>query len=129
MRKEIAAHFERAAELLGVARENYDNGHFADSISRSYYATFHAATGLLMAFDIERSSHHALWSAFGEFISAPGLLDKKYHRFALDLFYQRSQADYMAIPESTAEDATAALTEAAEFVATCRAFLESREGA
>lgn len=127
MRKETAAHLDRAAELLGVARENCDNRHFADSVSRSYYATFHAATGLLMTLDIERGSHHALWSAFGEHVSAPGLLDKKYHRLALDLFYQRSQADYMAVPESTAEDAATALRMAAEFVAACRAFLESRD--
>lgn len=129
MREEVAAHLARAAELLGVAKENCDNRHFADSVSRSYYAAFHAATGLLMALGTERGSHHALWSAFGEYVTAPGHLDKKYHRFALDLFYQRSQADYMAIPESTAEDAAAALAEAAKFVAACRAFLENQKGA
>jgi hypothetical protein len=126
MRKEIAQHLDRANELLVVARENFDNGHFADSVSRSYYAAFHAATGLLLALDVERGSHHALWSAFGEHVSAPGVLDKKYHRYALDLFYQRSQADYLALPESTPGDATAAITKATEFVAACRTFLENR---
>lgn len=81
----------------------------------------------MLAFDIERGSHHALWSAFGEHVTAPGHLDKKYHRFALDLFYQRSQADYMAIPESAAEDAATALALTAEFVTACRTLLGSRE--
>lgn len=80
-----------------------------------------------MAINIERGSHHSLWSAFGEHISAPGLLDKRYHRLALDLFYQRSQADYMAVPESTAEDAATALRMATDFVTACRAFLENRD--
>lgn len=126
MKKEIADHLQRANELLGVARENLGNRHSADSVSRSYYAAFHAATALLMAFDIERNSHHSLWSAFGEHIALPGVLDRKYHRFALDLFYQRAQADYLALPESTVEDAALALDRASEFVTACRSFLESR---
>jgi len=36
---------------------------------------FHAATAALLAKDIERTSHHTIISAFGEYIAKPGLLD------------------------------------------------------
>jgi len=54
MKAQVAQHLARAEELLQVARENLENNHPADSISRSYYSMLHAATGVLAELGVER---------------------------------------------------------------------------
>ncbi len=44
MKREAGEHIHRAEELLHVSRNDLDAGFPADSVSRSYYAMFHAAT-------------------------------------------------------------------------------------
>lgn len=125
MKFEGQQHLRRAEEALQVGREILDLDHPADSISRSYYAAFHAATAVLLELGIERASHHAVWAAFGEFVAAPGLLDARHHRAGLDLFAARARSDYLSDPGQTRQDAQAALELAGEFVAACRGFLEA----
>jgi hypothetical protein len=124
MNPQAQQHLCRARELLEVAQHVL--AYPADSISRSYYAVFHAATGALLGIDIDRSSHHGVWAAFGEFLVAPGLIDAQHHRSGLRLFRARSRSDYLAIPEDTPEDAQQALSAARDFVAACQVFLETR---
>jgi len=125
VKPEVRKHLDRAGELLEVAREVLRLGHPADSVSRSYYAAFHAATAMLLELGIERSSHHAVWAAFGEQVTARGLLDARYHRAGLDLLRARSSSDYLAEPEDTQEDAAEALGLAQEFASACRSALEA----
>lgn len=84
--------------------------------------------GVLAELDIKRKSHHAAWGAFGEHVTAPGLIDKRFHRDGWDLFNRRLEADYMAEPPEGREDAEECLFFAAELVAACRSFLENRKG-
>ena len=128
MKREVELHLQRAAELLIVAEELLAGGHPADSVSRSYYAMFHAATGALLGMGIERSSHRALWSAFGEQTAAKALMDPKFHRWGMDAFRARLESDYLPAPEDTPEFAQKLLDQAHEFVAACRGFLKTREG-
>jgi len=123
MSTEAEEHLKRAEELLEVARENLEHGHPADSVSRSYYAMFHAATAVLKELGIERRSHHATWAAFGEHVASKGLIDAKHHRAGLDAFSARSFSDYLPTPKDTPEDATRALRAAREFVAASRVLL------
>lgn len=127
MKSEVSQHLERAEELLEVANELVALTRPADSASRSYYAMFHAVKAVLIELGIKRKSHHAVWSAFGEFVTAPGLMDKKFHRSGLQLFVSRSQSDYLAIPENTIEEAKDDLVMAMEFVVGCREFIEKKE--
>ena len=125
MNAEVHEHLERAVELLQVARENLDHGHPADSVGRSYYAMYHAATAVLKNLGIERSSHHATWAAFGRHVAAEGLIEARHHRAGLDAFSARSFSDYLPRPKDTAEDARRALAAARDMVAACRAFSET----
>ena len=126
MNEEGAQHVARAEQLLEAARDLLNLGYPADSISRSYYAVFHAATAVLMELGIQRSSHHALWAAFGEHVAAKGLMDPRLHRVGLDAFRDRARSDYFASPGDTVEDGEETLGAAHEFVAACREFLEGR---
>jgi uncharacterized protein len=127
LKQENAQHLDRASELLEVAAENLEGKHPADSISRSYYAIFHAAKATLGELEIECGSHHAVWGAFGEHLVAKGLMPKKYHRHALDAFSARNLSDYLSDPRSTTEDALVTLQAAREFVDACWNFISERQ--
>jgi uncharacterized protein (UPF0332 family) len=112
--------------FLRVAQELLDLGHPADSTSRSYYAVFHAATAVLTSLGVERSSHRALWSAFGEHVVAPNLMERRFHRDAISLFMARNESDYLPEPTDTPEDAERSLAVAEQFVQAAKAFLDTR---
>jgi hypothetical protein len=112
--------------MLGAAADLLSTGHPAVSVGRSYYAVFHAARAVLLVLEIHRKSHHAHWAAFGQHVTAAGLLPVRLHQVGLELFLARRESDYFAEPTDTPEDAQAALEEAREFVSACRSFVESR---
>ena len=127
MREEAAIHLARADAFLNDSRILLEAGSFSSSISRSYYAIFHAVKAILSEFGIERKSHQAVWSEFGQKVAKPGLMDKKYHSMGVKLFHRRLESDYLPQPNETVADAQQAISFATEFVAACRAFLESRD--
>jgi len=81
---------------------------------------FHAATALLLHKEIERSSPHAIVSAFGEYIARLGLVDPKLHKHFLEAFTLRNDCDYLAPFEPEKSQAQLTLQQATEFVAACR---------
>jgi hypothetical protein len=119
-------HLERAVDLLQVAEDTLRDGHYPDSISRSYYAMFHSATAVLKTMGIERKSHHGLWAAFGQFVTAPKLMETKFHRAGIEAFTARARSDYLPQPANTAESAANLLDQAREFVDACCLFVRSR---
>ena len=127
MKDDVQEHLGRAGELLRAAHDLLRLDYPDDSISRSYYAMFHAATAVLLELDIRRSSHHAVWAAFGQFVTARGLMDVRHHHVGLRLFADRSRSDYLARPGGTQEDAERNLRAAGDFVAACETLLASRE--
>ena len=126
MTPEGRGHFQRADELVQVARELADSGHAADSVSRSYYAMFHAATAALLALGIERSSHRGIIAAFGESLVKGGHMDARHHAAFRKAFDARIESDYLPEPAETIEKARAILDEAREFIVACRSFLQTR---
>jgi len=127
MKEEIGGHLARAQELLRVSADLLGHGYRADSISRSYYAMFHAATATLLLVGVERSSHKALISAFGEFVVKKGFVEARYHGYLRNAFEARSESDYLPSPSETAEDANLILEQAEEFVGACGKFIEKGE--
>jgi uncharacterized protein len=123
MKPEASEHLVRAGDLLRAAQQLLDGGFAPDLVSRSYYAMFHAAKGVLEELGIERGSHHGVWAAFGQSVAALGLLDVKYHHEGVRLFSARSRSDYLAKPTDTPDDARKELAVAREFVDACRSFL------
>lgn len=127
MTLQSAEHFESARRFLRDAEILLDAGSFSSSISRSYYAAFHCAKAALSDLEIPRKSHQAVWAAFGQQVTKPGLMDKKFHSGGVRLFSSRMKSDYFPNSNDSGEAAQKALSFAAEFVAACRAFLESRK--
>ncbi|MBI4667362.1 MAG: HEPN domain-containing protein [Nitrospinae bacterium] len=121
MSEETKNHLTRADELLAVAEENLHNNHPADSVSRAYYAMFHAATAVLLMEGIERSSHKGIISAFGETFIKSGRLEKRFHEYFRAAFDARAFSDYFPSPPVQTSQAEETLSNAKAFVAACRA--------
>ena len=127
MKDDSGRHLNRAAELLRVAKSLIENGFPADSVGRSYYAMFHAATALLMELGVERTSHHGIVSAFSEFVVRKGIMENRYHQHFHRAFEARHNSDYRSVPPYAKEGAESLLQNATEFVGACRAFLEKND--
>jgi uncharacterized protein (UPF0332 family) len=126
MKPEAEEHLLRAEKLLNAARDLMELDYPAESIGRSYYAMFHAATAVLLEMALQRSPHHGLWSAFGQFVTARGLMEVRHHHAGLRLFAARSRSEYLASPKDTRDDAERDLATARDFIAACPRFLEKR---
>ena len=85
---------------------------------------FHAATATLLTKEIERTSHHAIISAFGEFIVKANLIDEKFHQYIIEAFMLRNDCDYLAPFEADESQAAATLQRAKEFVEACKKLVE-----
>ena len=120
MRKDVQKHLQSAEMFLKESEHLFSGGFNNGTVGRAYYAMFHAATAALLAKDIERTSHHAIISAFGEFISKPSLVDEKFHKYIIEAFMLRNDCDYLAPFEVDETQASSTLQRAKEFVDACR---------
>ena len=94
MTEEIQLRFEQAAECVEDAQVLLDHDRLAAAVTRAYYAMFHAATAVLLARGIKRSSHRGMLSAFGEHVVKPGAIDRTFFQHLRDAFERRQQSDY-----------------------------------
>ena len=120
MRKDARRHLESAEIFLKESEHLFSGGFYNGTVGRAYYAMFHAATAALLAQDIERTSHHAIISAFGELITKPGHLDNKFHKYIIEAFILRNDCDYLAPFEAEESQALVTLRRAKEFVDACK---------
>ncbi len=78
-RREVALYIERANEALEVAAHNLDDGFYAASVNRAYYAVFYAANAMLSTQGLTPRKHSDVSTAassqrFASVLSSPGLL-------------------------------------------------------
>lgn len=100
----------RAAEaLLQAGEPDFGAG-------RAYYAMFYAAEALLFERGLQFRRHSAVHSALGEQLVRPGLLDARFHRWLLDSFDVRIQADYGVDALITPDETRTLIAQAKEFV-------------
>jgi uncharacterized protein (UPF0332 family) len=110
--QEIKSSQERleAAEIL------LKNGKIVDSISRAYYAMFHAARALLYLYGVEPRTHEGVIREFSRIITEEKLMDKKFGRNLRQVFETRESGDYRVGVIFEEEDAKDVLEKAKEFV-------------
>ena len=120
MRKDVQKHLQSAEMFLKESEYLFSGGFNNGTVGRAYYAMFHAITAALLAKDIERTSHHAIISAFGEFIAKPGLMDEKFHKYIIEAFTLRNDCDYLAPFEADESQEVTILERAKEFIEICK---------
>lgn len=114
----------RAEKAVRAARTLLAEDLYEDSISRSYYAIFHAASALLLTKGLGTSKHKGLLSLFDLHFVKPGILTKQMSTWIHQAFEVRQDADYgdEAVDPRAAAETT--LSHAVEFVRNIQPVLE-----
>jgi len=113
---DISLYLDRAQKDLEAAESNLEQGFYAVSVTRAYYAMFYAASALLASKGITRSKHSAVLAAFGDQFAKSGLIEADYAKALGHAFDARQDSDYditFAADEALAREV---LSEAQSFV-------------
>jgi len=116
MKDETEKLVRKAARALHAAELLFREKDLESAASRSYYAMFYAAEALLQESDLSFRKHAGVHAAFGERFAKTQLIDPKLHRWLLDAFDRRIQADYGIDILLTNEDLTTMIKQAREFL-------------
>jgi len=109
--EEIQANIERAEASIEAARTLISEDHFDFAASRAYYATFYAATALLLAQGHQFSKHSGIIAAIHRDFVKPGKIGQKFGKDLSWLFELRNIGDYgetRHVPQEDAENAVLA---------------------
>ncbi len=110
----------KADEALASAELELDTGHAGFAVNRLYYACFYAVTALLLADGKQFSRHSAVRAEFNRLYIKTGRVEKKWGRFYYDLFEDRQEGDYLPTTTFEADDVSAKLQKAGQFVRVLR---------
>jgi uncharacterized protein (UPF0332 family) len=90
---------------------------------RAYYAMFYRAEALLSEKGLHSRKHGGVHALFGQEFIKTGMMDAKFHRFLLDAFDRRLQADYGFDAVLDTEEVTRMVQQAREFLREAEKFL------
>lgn len=128
MNETTAKLLEKSARSISAGESAVAGGHFEAAAGRAYYAMFYVAEALLNERGLRFSKHGGVHSAFGKHFAKSRLLDPRYHRWLLAAFNKRIAADYGVEAVPDASEVKEMLTQAADFLRTCKVFLASNAG-
>ena len=111
---------EKARRAIDAAETLLQHEDVDFAAGRAYYSMFYAAEALLSEKDLRSHKHGGVHALFGEQFIKTGLMDAKFHRFLLDAFDRRLQADY-------GFDAVLGKQEVIEMIEQAREFLKEAE--
>ena len=118
-RYEIALkHLERAEQSLKAAKYLLDAHLFVDSVSRSYYAAYHAVYAVLYYLGLNPQTHKDLQNMIYLHLVQAKLVEPPLLKKISRLFSYRINADYGSIPIIDNEDAEESYDLAVEIVNT-----------
>ena len=120
----IDGFMQKAGKKFKVAEKLYKTGDYEDSVSRSYYAVYHAAQALLLTEGERAETHKGVVTLFGLFFVKTGKFGKNIGRYLANLKDDRENSDYEIFSYIDKETASTALKEAREFLKEARAYLQ-----
>lgn len=119
----IKAMLSKAREKFITARIDFDNARYDDSVSRAYYAAYHAISAVLLSRGLHFSSHGQTIGAFNkEFVKTkvfPALFIKAIEK----LFNERQTGDYDFESHIDADVARDDLEHAEDILDSCEEYL------
>ena len=107
---------ENSKEKLGSAKILLENSRFKDSISRSYYAMFTAASALLATKHLDSSKHTGVVSLFNRHFVKTGIVTKDLGRMLMKGRDLRQNGDYKDFVETSLEEAQEQYNNAKKFI-------------
>lgn len=115
---------EHSQEELRAAHILIGESLLSAAASRAYYALFYVAQALLFEEDLRFSSHGEVHGAFGKEFAKNGKMDPKFHRYLLDAYHQRQDADYEMNFHIASEDVLRAVQWGEEFLEAAKKYLK-----
>lgn len=115
---------QKAGKKLEVAGELFHAGHFEDTVSRAYYAVFHAVQALLLTEGQKADTHKGIVTLFSLLFVKTGKFSKDMGKYLANLKDDRERGDYEVFSYIDKETAEAAINEAKEFLRESKAYLE-----
>lgn len=123
-RKEaVASEWGRAEEALAEAEILHGAGKPVGTVSRAYYAAFHAAQALLFTLGLQPKTHQGVRSLLGLHLVRTGKLPAEQARALAYAATDREDADYDTGAFFRREDADRALQRSKEFLAVAKRIL------
>lgn len=122
----VKAELKRAETSLKAAQILLKDGLFADSITRSYYAVFHAAKACLLERNQSPSTHKGVFALFHRELVASGFIEADYAKILKEEREERWLGDYSVEEEFDYERADFRLREAQQFVKRVQVYLSQK---
>jgi len=123
--RHVHAELIRVKESLQAAANLMGDGLFADSVSRSYYAVFHAARACLYKLGYAPSTHKGVFVLFNQHLIHPGHFDRTFSQILKEEQSERWLGDYDSDEKFDRERAELQYQEAIRFVDAAKKFLKS----
>lgn len=120
----IQKEMEKARQSLKAARNLLKEELEEDSISRAYYAVFHATRAVLRMKSIETKSHKGLISQFALHFVKPGLVEVEYGNILRQEKEDREIGDYETFSSFSSDEAKKRVEDAEKFVKRMKQLLE-----
>jgi len=124
MKEETRKLLEKAERSVSAAEALLREGNTDFAAGRAYYAMFYVVSALLVERGYAFRKHSAVHSAFGREFVQTGIFDARFHRWLLDAFDKRLQADYGVDIVLASEDVQRMIDQAREFMWEARRYLE-----
>ena len=107
---------EKGRRAIQAAATLLQHGDADFAAARAYYAMFYTAEALLGEKGFRSRKQGGVHALFGEHFTKTGVMKAKFHRFLLDGFDRRLQADYGFEAVISQEEVTRMIEEAREFL-------------
>jgi uncharacterized protein (UPF0332 family) len=107
-----------------VAKKLFNSKDYEDSVSRAYYAVFHASQALLLTEGQKAETHKGVVTLFGLLFVKTGKFSKELGKYLSNLKDDRESGDYELFSFIDEETAKVALEEAEKFLKEVKTYLQ-----
>ena len=125
MNENVTVFLDKALECLADATALLEKSRYTASVSRSYYAMFHAAQAALMSEEIDAYTHTGVNVQFQKTFIKTGKFPVIFGKTFSKILDQRLKSDYEIGFKASPDDANHTFEEASGFVTSIRNFLMS----
>lgn len=125
MNENVTVILDKALECLADATALLEKSRYTASVSRSYYAMYHAAQAALLSEEIDAYTHTGVNVQFQKTFIKTGKFPVIFGKTFSKILDQRLKSDYEIGFKASPDDAKHTFEEASGFVTTIRNFLMS----
>ena len=121
----IKGYLEKAERKLEVAEKLFNSSDYEDSVSRAYYAVFHATQALLLTEGEKAETHKGVVTLFSLLFVKTGKFRRDLLKYLANLKDERENGDYEIFSYTDKDSAAVAIAEAREFLKESKSYLKT----